>query len=128
MLTRTPGRKKVERAIATPPERSAPHGPLPALPLPTTTLARAIPLPTRVKPQAKKTRMNFGERNSPRYLFCSGRIRHGPTFRFLERPREEVMIDVEKATKKRRELRLAGLFQSTMISLPGDPSPALTAR
>ena len=50
--------------------------------------ARARALLKSVRPQAKKRRRNRAENRS-------GRIRHGPTFRFLARPREEVMIDVE---------------------------------
>ena len=46
--TRKPGRRKVETAIAAPPPRSGAHGPSSA-----TALARASPLPTSVKPQAK---------------------------------------------------------------------------
>ena len=63
--------------------------------------ARARPLLTSVRLQAKKMMMNRGERRPPKFSFCSARIRLGPTPRFLARQREEVMIDVEKATMKR---------------------------
>ena len=56
---------------------------------------------TSVNPQATKMRIKRGERSPPRNLFCSGRIRQGPTLRFLARPRDEVMIDVEKATENK---------------------------
>ena len=115
-----PGRKNVEKAMAAPGRTFARVG---RVHVPATAEARATPLPTSVKPQAKKMRTNRGERSPPRYLFCSGRIRQGPTFRFLARPREEVMTDVENATKKRTELVLLG----KMISLPSAPPRALTS-
>ena len=73
-----------------------------------------------VSPQAKKRGMKHGERSPPRHVvFCSsGRIWHGPTFRFLARPREEARTDVENETEKRRE---SVLFRSELlktISLP----------
>ena len=87
-----PGRKNVEMATA------ALGSKLPEQ-VTATEDARATPLLENVNPQAKNMRRKRGERSPPRYLFVSGRIRQGPTFRFLARPREEEMIEVENATK-----------------------------
>ena len=92
-LMRKPGRKKVERATAAA-DRSSPS----LIRVCVTPIETASPLKTSVAPQAKKMKINRGERSPPRHFFCSGRIRQGPTFRFLARPRAEVMTDVEKAT------------------------------
>merc|ERR1712172_240565 len=110
-----PGRKNVERAMAAPGRTLANVARLHDS---ATAEARAKPLPTIVKPQTKKMRRNRGERSPPSCLFCSGRIRHGPTFRFLARPRDEVMTDVEKATKNRTESVLFISSQLKMISVP----------
>merc|ERR1712218_306496 len=96
---------------------------------PFTEEARANPLPNSVNPHAKKMRMNLGERSPPRFVFCSGRIRQGPTFRFLARPREEVMMDDEKPTRNSTESKLLKFSGLKMISLlPSAPSSALTIR
>ena len=92
---RKPGMKKSKTAMAAP-TGTAPAG---GSQDPSTAAARAKPLLTRVRPQAKKMRTNRGERSPPRHLFCSGRIRHGPTFKLLARPRDDVKTDVVKATK-----------------------------
>ena len=92
-LMRNPGRRKVEMAMAAA-DRISPS----LIRECVTPIETARPLKTSVAPQAKQMRMNCGERSPPRQLFCSGRIRQGPTFRFLPRAREEEMTDVEKAT------------------------------
>ena len=99
--TKNPGRRRVAKAMLMEAiERSlswsgSAHAVTPSAEM------RAKALTRNVRPQAKKMRMNRGERSPPRHLFCAGRILHGPTFRFLARPKEEVMIDVEKATRKK---------------------------
>ena len=57
-------------------------------------------MPKSVTLQATKMRTNRDEIRPPRFFFCSGRILHGPTFRFLARPRDDEMIEVEYTTKK----------------------------
>ena len=91
-----PGRKKVAMVKEVPAAKlGSPQGP--------SAEATAVPFPTNVEPQAKKISRKRGERRPPRQAFCSGRIRQGPTFKFLARPREEVRMDVENATKKSTE-------------------------
>ena len=64
MTTRKPGRRKVKTAMAAPPARSSEqHGQA------ETALARATSLPTKMRPQEKKMRMNRGERSPPTQLF-----------------------------------------------------------
>ena len=85
--TRKPGRKKLNTAMAAATARPWLYGWEPS-----TALASATPLLISVRPQAKKTRTNRGERSPPRQFPSSGTIRQGPTFRFLARPRDDVMM------------------------------------
>ena len=91
-----PGRKNVEMVMIATGSKSPGQSP-------ETDEARATPLPINVHPQAKNIRRKRGERSPPRHFFISGRIRQGPTFRFLARPREEVIIEVKNATRNNKE-------------------------
>ena len=93
--TRKPGRNRVANAMPMEAiDRSLSWSGLAQAVTPSAEM-RANALTRNVRPQAKKMRMNLGERSPPKHLLCAGRIRHGPTFRFLARPREEVMMEVE---------------------------------
>ena len=98
MPVRKPGRRRVDNEKATLPAKTAGSGdPGPSRIEP----AKEKPLATRTKQQEKNMRMKRGERSPLKHLFCSGRIRHGPTFKFLARPKDEVMTDVENAVMNR---------------------------
>ena len=108
-----PGRKNAEMATAAPDSKSPDTNEHRV-----TEEARATPLPINVNPHAKKMRRKRCERSPPKYLFISGRIRQGPTFKFLARPREVVMIEVENAIKNSIESVLDSSYQVKMISFP----------
>ena len=48
--------------------------------------------------QRRPQKDDTGEEDEDKsFLLCSGSIRQGPTFRFLARPRDELIVDVEMA-------------------------------
>ena len=53
-------------------------------------------MPASVSQQEKKIRITCGEIRA----FSSERMRQGPRFRFLTRPREDVIAEVVKVKKK----------------------------
>ena len=62
-----------------------------------------LPLASKCETAGEEKRRKIGEK-SP---LSSGRIQQGPSFRFLARPREDVIYDVVKVKKKARELVLS---------------------